>query len=52
MNLEEMQRMYLRADGKGGRVLWTVPDQTPAPAKTTAPPPLAPVPSHEIRRQR
>ena len=27
LNLEEMQRMFLRPDGKGGKLVWTVSDQ-------------------------
>ncbi|MBA2257775.1 MAG: hypothetical protein H0W18_02680 [Acidobacteria bacterium] len=45
--------MYLRPDGKGDKVLWTVPDGVPGAAgRTTAPPPAPLMPSHEVRRRR
>jgi hypothetical protein len=34
-NLEEMQRMFLRPDGKGGRQVWMVNDRVEAPAPAT-----------------
>ena len=53
LNLDEMQRMYLRPDGKGGKAVWTVPDALPAaPPRTTAPIPGAMMPSHEVKRDR
>ena len=52
LNLEEMQRMYLRPDGKGGKVLWTVPEGVPGGApRTTAPAPAPLMPVHQVRRR-
>jgi hypothetical protein len=55
-NLEEMQRLFMRADGKGGKVLWTVSDKDaarPSGATTTSPAPFVPPlrlhPSHPMR---
>ena len=46
LNLREMQSMFLRDDGKGGRSVWTVPETSPIPAGPASPP------SHVVRRRR
>ena len=50
LNLAEMQRMYLRDDANGQKVIWTVPEDAAMTPARTAPAP-APMPAHAVRRR-
>ena len=62
-NLEEMQRMFLRSDGKGGKVVWTVSEQDAERRANTSTPGTAAIqpdrrrlhpplyPSHQVQRR-
>ncbi len=63
LNLDEMQRMFLRSDGKGGKVVWTVSEQDAERRANTSTPGTAAIqpdrrrlhpplyPSHQVQRR-